>query len=332
VARCGPSADIDASRCLAIAAALEEASEHPLARAFGRFRGDAPAGCVSIVAGSGVEGVVSEKRYRIGSREFVAALRRQAAPLAAPSAGGTIVYLGDAEREIAWFELRDEVRESAGAAAEALRDLGVAPQILSGDDEGAVASVAAQCGVSERFSRCTPQRKLIHVQSLQRQGRRVAMIGDGVNDAPVLGVADVSIAMGRGAALAHTTADLILVREDLQALPNAVVTARRTLRIARQNLRWSAAYNLGSLPLAAFGLIPPWLAALGMSLSSIAVVVNALRLLPQRSARAHHRPQEDKLAAGGRRLDAEEIPSKSRAWRALPSVSSLQPPAEDAAR
>jgi Cu2+-exporting ATPase len=100
----------------------------------------------------------------------------------------------------------------------------------------------------------------------------------------VLGGSDVSIAMGRGAALSHATADLILVREDLTALPHAIAIARRTIKIARQNLAWSAVYNLGSLPLAALGYIPPWLAALGMSLSSVAVVLNAMRLLPRQSA------------------------------------------------
>jgi Cu2+-exporting ATPase len=184
-------------------------------------------------------------------------------------------------------------------AIAALCDLGISPQVLSGDGESIVASVADQCGVSEHFARRSPQEKLAHVQSMQQQGKRVAMVGDGVNDAPVLGGADVSIAMGRGAALSHATADLILVREDLTALPPAIAIARRTIKIARQNLVWSAAYNLGSLPLAALGYIPPWLAALGMSLSSVAVVLNAMRLLPGRRAAADAPSVAESSAASG---------------------------------
>lgn len=161
--------------------------------------------------------------------------------------------------------------------------MGIRTQILSGDSRPAVASLAMQCGVSEYLARYSPEQKLAHVQALQARGRRVAMIGDGVNDAPVLAAADLSIAMGRGAALAHASADMLLMTENLDSLPRAIQLARKAQRIARQNLFWSAVYNFGSLPLAAAGFVSPWLAALGMSLSSIAVVLNAARLLPVRS-------------------------------------------------
>ena len=145
-------------------------------------------------------------------------------------------------------------------------------------------------GITEHFARRSAQQKLTHVLSLQKIDKRVAVVGDGVNDAPVLGAADVSIAMGRGAALAHASAGLVLVNDNLTGLPAAVMLARRTLRVAKQNLLWAAAYNFGSLPLAALGFIPPWLAALGMSLSSIAVVLNSTRLLPARPRRTLEPP------------------------------------------
>ena len=271
--------------CLRIAAALELASEHPLARAFARFGNSLRAEHVSTVAGAGLEGTVDGKVYRIGTREFVAALRGATAPVLPTKLTGTVVSLGDALGELALFELQDVPRLSARFAVAGLHQMGIATEILSGDDRSAVAALATHCAIDEYVDRHSPAQKLAHVQRLQAAGQRVAMVGDGVNDAPVLAAADISIAMGRGAALAHASADMILIGDDLACVPAAIQLARRTLRVARQNLVWSAAYNFGSLPLAAFGLIPPWVAALGMSLSSIAVVLNAARLLP----RAHTR-------------------------------------------
>jgi Cu2+-exporting ATPase len=186
---------------------------------------------------------------------------------------------------LAWFALTDSLRPAAASAVDQLRSLDIEPEILSGDGHGAVQAIAQQCGITEYLARRTAKEKLTRVLGLQKAGKRVAVIGDGVNDAPVLGAADVSIAMGRGAALAHASAGLVLVSDNLAALPEAVLLARRTLRIAKQNLLWAAIYNLGSIPLAALGFIPPWLAALGMSLSSVAVMLNSTRLLP-RAARS----------------------------------------------
>ncbi|HEX2493049.1 MAG TPA: heavy metal translocating P-type ATPase [Steroidobacter sp.] len=303
VERCTPSANMDVARCLAIAAALEQSSEHPLARAFAAFDAGLDVHSVRTVAGCGVEGVLGGRRHRVGSPDFVADLRGEASSTAPPSeAHGTIVYLGDETRELARFELRDKVRENAAVAVSALAALDVAPRILSGDDRGAVEAVAIHCGISERLARRSPQEKLAHLRELQQSGRRVAMVGDGVNDAPVLGAANVSIAMGRGAALAQATSDIVLVGENLETLPQAIALARRTLAIARQNLVWSTVYNFGSLPLAALGYVPPWLAALGMSLSSAAVVLNSMRLLPKRSAaerRLHAEARRAQERTGG---------------------------------
>jgi len=133
-------------------------------------------------------------------------------------------------------------------------------------------------GIERHAARLTPQDKLARLKALQASGAVVVAVGDGINDAPLLRGADVAVAMGRGSALAQTSADLILVRESLDDLPHTVQLARRTQRVIRQNLGWAIAYNLAALPLAALGFVPPWLAAIGMSLSSVVVVLNAMRL------------------------------------------------------
>jgi Cu2+-exporting ATPase len=284
VQRCIPLADLDETECLRIAAALELASEHPLARAFAGFGVRGQAIQLRAVPGAGLEGSVDGHRYRIGTRPFVMQLRGEPSQAAKDAdVTGTAVVLGDERRELALFELHDTPRSSAATSIGVLRAMGIRTQIVSGDSRPAVASLAMQCGVSEYLSRYSPEQKLAHVQTLQARGHRVAMVGDGVNDAPVLAASDLSIAMGRGAALAHASADMLLMTENLDSLPRAIELARKAQRIARQNLFWSAVYNFGSLPLAAAGLVSPWIAALGMSLSSIAVVLNSARLLPARS-------------------------------------------------
>jgi Cu2+-exporting ATPase len=159
-----------------------------------------------------------------------------------------------------------------------LAELGLTSAIVSGDDEAAVARIASRSGIAVHGSRLAPQDKVARLQALQAEGKVVIAIGDGINDAPLLRGADVAIAMGRGSALAQTSADLILVRDSLDQLPEIVRLARRAQRIVRQNLAWSIAYNLAALPLAALGLVPAWLAAIGMSLSSVLVVLNATRV------------------------------------------------------
>jgi Cu2+-exporting ATPase len=280
ISKCIPLASLAERRCLRIAALLEQASEHPLARAFASHLDKGTVDDLQAVAGRGVQGRIDGRLYRIGTPDFIGELCQE--QLSSPTElSGSVIMLGDEQRALAWFELTDSLRPAATSAVSQLRSLNIEPQILSGDGHGAVQSVAQQCGITESFARHSAKEKLAHVLNLQQEGKRVAVIGDGVNDAPVLGAADVSIAMGRGAALAHASAGLVLVSDNLAALPEAVQLARRTLRIAKQNLLWAAIYNLGSIPLAALGFIPPWLAALGMSLSSVAVVLNSTRLLPR---------------------------------------------------
>jgi Cu2+-exporting ATPase len=159
-----------------------------------------------------------------------------------------------------------------------LRALGLEILLFSGDQPPVVEYIARQLGITQAAGGLLPAQKLERIQALQAQGAVVAMVGDGVNDAPVLAAAQVSLAMGSGTAVAQTSADMILLAENLATLPQGVKTARHTLAIIRENLGWAIAYNLVALPLAAAGWIVPWMAALGMSLSSLLVVANALRL------------------------------------------------------
>ncbi|HTL14261.1 MAG TPA: HAD-IC family P-type ATPase, partial [Thermomonas sp.] len=169
-------------------------------------------------------------------------------------------------------------RPDAARAVERLRGQGLALHLASGDAAAPVARFATALGIEDAHARQSPEDKLARVRALQDEGRIVAMVGDGLNDAPVLAGADVSLAIGDGAALAQRAADLVLAGSALGNVPAAIDIARRTRRIVRQNLAWAVGYNLLALPLAAAGVVTPWLAALGMALSSLAVTANALRL------------------------------------------------------
>ncbi|MGB5649809.1 MAG: HAD-IC family P-type ATPase, partial [Sedimenticolaceae bacterium] len=176
------------------------------------------------------------------------------------------------------FELRDELRPDAREALKDLRELGLEVEILSGDAAGAVHRVAGQLDIARAHSGMRPDDKLARVRELQAAGHTVAMIGDGVNDAPVLAGADVSIAMGQGAQLAHASADMVVLSERLVVLAQGVRKARATRAVIKQNLAWAILYNVAAVPMAAAGLVAPWMAAIGMSFSSLVVVFNALRL------------------------------------------------------
>jgi Cu2+-exporting ATPase len=190
----------------------------------------------------------------------------------------TVVWLGADSGLLASFHLGDELRSEAREAVAALRDLGIRVHLLSGDRADPVREVARRLDIRIVEANATPARKREYVESLQRRGRVVAMVGDGINDAPVLAQADASLAMGGGARLAQLRADAVIASGDLSALPRAVAHARRALRIIGQNIAWAFAYNVLVLPLALAGALSPWAAALGMSGSSLVVVLNALRL------------------------------------------------------
>jgi Cu2+-exporting ATPase len=273
VSRCTALGSLDASQCLRIAAGLERSSTHPIARAFRRVAD--PLGAptdAGAEAGEGVEGTFDGIRYRLGRRDYVASIAGTTGRIDA----GT--YLGRDGEWLAEIEIADALRPGAREAIERLNRLGIATEIASGDHPAAVARIAAEAGVATQRARLRPEDKMALVASLEAGGEPVLMVGDGINDAPVLAAASVSIAMGAGTSLAQTSAGAVLMTADLDIVPTAVAMARRTVGVIRQNLAWAVAYNATALPLAALGYIPPWAAAIGMSASSLLVVANALRL------------------------------------------------------
>lgn len=272
---------LEARRGLALAAALERGSEHPVGRALAEAAGDAVPAATDVhnTPGSGIEGWIEGRRYRVGRPEFVAALSQSAVSGRDDlDAASTWVALGDESGLLAWFQLTDTLRPGAAAAVKALQARGLTVELLSGDRPDAVAHIAREVGIATATGGLSPQDKLDRLRELQRQGAVAAMVGDGVNDAPVLAAAQVSLAMGSGTQLAHATADMILLSEKLECLVSGVDMARRTLTIMRENFAWAIGYNLIALPLAAGGWLTPWMSAIGMSGSSLLVVLNALRL------------------------------------------------------
>jgi P-type Cu2+ transporter len=265
---------------LSIAAALEHASEHPLARAL-RSAGVA-AGVASQVRshpGEGVEGSVEGHAWRVGRIDFVAAGRAQdlAAGLAALPPSCTIVALGDDHGVAALLGFADVLREEAPATVRELTRAGVASSLLSGDRVATVQSLGAQAGISDVRGALRPEDKRAAIVALQRRGAIVAMVGDGVNDAPALAAADVGISLGAATPLAQTSADLVMLDGRLDAIPAALAIARRTRRVIRENLAWALVYNAAALPAAACGFVTPLMASAGMAVSSLVVVANALR-------------------------------------------------------
>ncbi len=267
----------DEAECRALAGSLEASSRHPLARAF------ASAESVAVeeirnFPGLGVEGMVAGRRVRIGAGAFCRELAGPLAGFVAVNGPFTPVFLADERGWLAMFFLEDALRPEAGAAVRTLRGAGLRVHLLSGDHPGAVAAVAGQLGIGEARGGALPQDKFDYVARLQREGKVVAMVGDGLNDAPVLARADVSFAMGCGADAAQRRADFVLLGNSLEAIPQSLALARRAMRIVRQNFAWALAYNAAALPLAAAGWIGPWEAAVGMAASSFIVVLNALRV------------------------------------------------------
>ena len=264
---------------LKIAAALESRSEHPIAAAFAAHAADPDVARVTAVPGEGLEGFVGGRHYRIGAAEYVSGLSATSVPLS-DDIPETVrcIYLGDETAVIARFELAEAARAGAAEAVDALVSMGITSMIASGDRDASVRAFAGQLGIGVHHAGMKPADKLALLKDLQESGLTVAMVGDGINDSPVLAGANISIAMGSGTSLAQHSADCIMVNENLTTLIDAFDIARRTMRVVRQNLVWAVCYNIIALPLAASGMLAPWMAALGMSASSLLVTSNALRL------------------------------------------------------
>jgi Cu2+-exporting ATPase len=292
-------ADKDEAACLNLAGALEAHSEHPIARALrdasGATRLDASS--IENLPGSGISGVIRGQRYYLGTVAFVeTALGRPIDPARLErlrEGGNTLVFLADNRQPLAAFVIGDEIRPGARELVKELRHQGKKVLLLTGDHPAAGGRIAALAGVESVEANLRPEDKLRRIEELTRQGAVVAMVGDGVNDAAALAAAHVSIAMGGGTQLAAASADMILLSEELSHLGEGVAVARKTVRIIRENMAWAVGYNLIALPFAAVGLVAPWMAAIGMSASSLIVVGNALRLTEKRA--------DAKLRAGSSR-------------------------------
>lgn len=271
---------------LRIAWALEQHSQHPLACAFeDAIPADETsllAKHVEIIPGQGLRGTVNGETWYLGRATFagkMGTIPKNKHP------GATTVALGDGVEVRCWFYLTDPVKEDAVSVLRQLSRLGYSSEIGSGDARNAVMSLAGKLGITRWRANLLPRDKAEAVHVARRAGDKVAVIGDGINDAPALAAADVAIAMDDGTALAKRQADIVIMGRRLTPLIEAVSMARNIRATIRQNLTWALAYNFIAVPIAAMGLIAPWLAALGMSLSSIAVVLNSSRLSGEKAER-----------------------------------------------
>ncbi|WP_421332387.1 heavy metal translocating P-type ATPase [Aeromonas veronii] len=269
-------ADLDEAHCLAIARAMEVQSEHPIARAF-RLPADSIAVLPSAreitpVIGHGITALVDGVRYRIGSARWLGLDPAQ------EQGRGLAIYLADEQQVLARFNLEDTLRPDARALIAAFKAAGLQTTVLTGDSSLQADEIARELGVDELVKGVSPDGKLAYLKAREAQGDISIMVGDGINDAPVLAGAHASFAMAGGTDLAKNSADAILLADDLSRLLEARVLAIRTRKIIIENFAWSIGYNLLVLPLAACGWLPPYLAAAGMSLSSLIVVTNSMRL------------------------------------------------------
>tara|TARA_R110002072_G_scaffold284396_2_gene448492 strand:+ start:97750 stop:100152 length:2403 start_codon:yes stop_codon:yes gene_type:complete len=274
-------ADMPRQACLELASALEQISQHPIALAFTTPHQHVITDA-SIIAGSGVQGFIAERRYRLGNPAFAVGRepggRHDSAPIySAPSGDGLWILLSCDFRPLAWFRLEDKPREDAAAVVTRLHAQHLHTAVFTGDTSLSQQQIGDLFGVRQIETGMTPDSKVQSMRSLQ-QRYRVMMVGDGINDTAAMAAADTSVCVSPRDIFVQNSADATLINSSLSLLPRTLVFARKSRRIIRQNIIWSVGYNMTVIPFALMGWVPPWLAALGMSLSSILVVSNAARL------------------------------------------------------
>lgn len=285
------SSGTDVAFALAVAQALEQQSEHPLARAILNHRvsdgmiPDIRVGQRLNHVGEGVGAQLTvngeTQVWALGRAAYVAKIAGEPPQDEQASESGSAVYLGNQLGFQAVFYLQDPLKEGAEEVVRKLKRQHLTLHLLSGDRETAVAETARALGIAHYRAQAMPEDKLEYVKALQKEGKKVLMIGDGINDAPVLAQADTSAAVAGGTDIARDGADIVLLNEDLNTVPHMLAQAGRTRQIIRQNLSWASAYNIIAVPLAVLGYVQPWIAALGMSFSSLVVLGNAMRLHKQ---------------------------------------------------
>ncbi len=264
---------------LTIAASLEAHSEHPIAKALLQACKEPLLNITSLSnkLGEGIQGTIENTEWFIGNKRFIE--KQGACDINDKDAShSSKIYLATKQHCVAVFILSDKVRTEACSLIEQLHQQHKKTHLLSGDRLDSAREVSKQLGIQHYLAELKPADKLETVNTLQQQGAVVVMTGDGVNDAPVLAGADLSIAMGKGTQLAAATADMILISNNIEHIYHGYLIATKTLRIIRQNISWALLYNVVAIPAAAMGYVEPWLAAIGMSISSLVVVLNALRL------------------------------------------------------
>ena len=287
----GINAGIDSDAALRLAAAVEKLSTHPIAAAIVAAGGDdlPPATDYETLPGRGVAATVEGRRIQVGKAGWMAELGVDTAPMAAwademAAAGATVMFAAEEGRLLAGFALADTLRPTSPAAVSDLNELGVKTVMLTGDNARAARAIGNQLGVSEVRAQLLPQDKQDVIADLQGQGRKVMMVGDGINDAPALVKADLGVAVGQGTDVAIESADVVLMRDDPRLAAGVIRLGRAVIRNIRQNLFWAFFYNLIGIPIAAGALtklgieLNPMIAAAAMSMSSVCVVTNALRL------------------------------------------------------